>query len=86
MHSLQCRDSLVGIATGYGLDGRGFGVRVQIGARLLSPPRRQDRFWGPTNPLIQWLPDVKRPDREDDHSPPSNTEVKNTWIYTSTPP
>jgi len=28
---------------------------------------------------------VKRPEREADHSPPSSTEVKNTWRYTSTP-
>jgi hypothetical protein len=30
-------------------------------------------------------PGVKRPLLEADHSPPS-AEVKNTWIYTSTPP
>jgi len=29
---------------------------------------------------------VKRPGREADHSPPSSTEVKNAWSYTSTPP
>jgi hypothetical protein len=29
---------------------------------------------------------VKRPGREADHSRPSSAEVKNTWIYTSTPP
>jgi hypothetical protein len=39
---------------------------------------------------IQWLvgalsPQVKRPGREDDHSLPSNIEVKNTWNYSSTP-
>jgi len=28
---------------------------------------------------------VKRPGREADHSPPSNTAVKNAWSYTSTP-
>jgi hypothetical protein len=28
---------------------------------------------------------VKRPEREDDHSPPSSTEVTNTWSYTYTP-
>jgi hypothetical protein len=28
---------------------------------------------------------VKRPRREADHSPPSSAEVKNAWIYTSTP-
>jgi hypothetical protein len=28
---------------------------------------------------------VKRPGREDDHSPPTSAEVKETWVYTSTP-
>jgi hypothetical protein len=32
------RDSSVGIVTGYGLDGRGVGVRVPVGARF-SPLR-----------------------------------------------
>jgi hypothetical protein len=47
---------------------------------------------GPTQPLIQWgtgralSPGVKRPGYEADHSPPTSAEVKNTWIYTSTPP
>jgi hypothetical protein len=44
----------------------------------------------PTKPPIQWVPGafslgVKRPGREIDHLPPSNDEVKNAWIYTSTP-
>jgi hypothetical protein len=28
---------------------------------------------------------IKRPGCEADHSPPSGAEVKNAWIYTSTP-
>jgi hypothetical protein len=28
---------------------------------------------------------VKRPGREADHSPPTNAEIKKTWIYTSIP-
>jgi hypothetical protein len=45
---------------------------------------------GPTQPPIQrvpWAlsPGVKRPRREADHSPPSSSEVKNAWSYTSTP-
>jgi hypothetical protein len=45
---------------------------------------------GPTQPPIQWVPEVlslevKRPGREDDHSPHSSAEVKNAWRYTSTP-
>jgi hypothetical protein len=35
------------MATGYGLDDRGVGVRVPVGSRLLSSPRRPDRLWGP---------------------------------------
>jgi hypothetical protein len=34
----------VGIATGYGLDDGGVGVRVPVGARFFSSPRRLDRF------------------------------------------
>jgi hypothetical protein len=46
---------------------------------------------GPTQPPIQWVPEalslgVKRLGREADHSPPSSAEVKNEWMYTSTPP
>jgi hypothetical protein len=45
---------------------------------------------GSTQPLIQWVqgalfPEVKWPEREADHSPPTSTEVKKMWIYTSTP-
>jgi hypothetical protein len=45
----KIRDSAVGIATGYGLDNRGVGVgiRVPVGSRIFSSPRRPDRFWGP---------------------------------------
>jgi hypothetical protein len=46
---------------------------------------------GPTQPPIQLIPaavslGVKRLGREADHSPPSSTEVKNAWSYTSTLP
>jgi hypothetical protein len=37
------RDSVVGIATAYGLDGRGVGVRVPVGSRIFSSPLRPDR-------------------------------------------
>jgi hypothetical protein len=30
--------------------------------------------------------EIKRPEREADHTPPSSTEVKNAWSYTSTHP
>jgi hypothetical protein len=41
---------------------------------------------GSTQPSIQWVPGVKRPVREADHSPPASAEVKKTWVYTSIPP
>jgi hypothetical protein len=45
---------------------------------------------GPTQPPMQWVPGalspgVKRPRREADHSPPTSTNAKKTWVYTSTP-
>jgi len=44
----------------------------------------------PTQLPIQWVTEalslgVKRMGRAADHSPPSSAEVKNVWIYTSTP-
>jgi hypothetical protein len=33
-----------------------------------------------------WVPGVKRPDLEADHSLLPSAEVKNAWNYTSTPP
>jgi hypothetical protein len=80
------RDSVVGIATAYRLDDRGVEVRVPVGSRIFtSPPALRS-----TQPPIQWIPGalspgVKRPRREADHSPPTSTEVKKTWVYTSTP-
>jgi hypothetical protein len=44
-------DSAVGIATGYGLEGRGVGVRVPVVSRIVSSPRRPDRLWGAPNLL-----------------------------------
>jgi hypothetical protein len=45
------RHSVVGTATGYGLDDRGIGVRVPVGSRIFSSPRRPDRLWGPPSLL-----------------------------------
>jgi hypothetical protein len=44
-------DSVVDIATGYGLDGEGVGVRVPVEARIFSSPLRPDRLWGPPSLL-----------------------------------
>jgi hypothetical protein len=38
----KSRDCTVGIATGYGLDDRGVGVRVPVGSRTFFSPRRPD--------------------------------------------
>jgi hypothetical protein len=70
------RDSVVSIVTGYGMDDRGAGVRVTVG---LTPAL------GSTQRSIQWVPGVKRPGWEADRSPPISAEVKEMWIYTSTP-
>jgi hypothetical protein len=47
----ESRDSAVSIATGYGLDGRGVGVRVPGGSRIFSSPSHSDRLWGAPNIL-----------------------------------
>jgi hypothetical protein len=84
-------DSVVGIATYYGLDGQGVGVPSSGGVKyfLFSTASRPDL--GSTQPPSQRLtgalsPGVKRPGRDADHLPPVSAEVKKIWIYTSTPP
>jgi hypothetical protein len=89
VHVPVIRDSAVGIVTLWARRPR-VGVRVPMGARILSSPCRPDRLWGPPKRPIQWVPwtlssGVKRQGRETDHSPPASAEVK-MWIYTSTPP
>jgi hypothetical protein len=85
----KSRDSSVGIALGYGLDGvLGFDSRGGLGSFLITVSRTA---LGPTQLPMQWVPGalslgVKRPGREADHSPPSSAEVKNVWSYTSTLP
>jgi hypothetical protein len=69
------RDSSVGIATGYGLDGPG--IESRWGARFFAHvqtdpgahPAYCTRGTGS-------FPGVKRPGRDADHPPPSGTEVK----------
>jgi hypothetical protein len=41
----------VGIAAGYGLEDRGVGVRVPVGARIICSPHHPDRFWEPSSRL-----------------------------------
>jgi hypothetical protein len=52
--SYEQESSVVGIETGYGLDDRRVGVRVTVGSRIFSFPRRPDGpdcLWGPPNLL-----------------------------------
>jgi hypothetical protein len=82
------QDSLVGIATGYGLDDRVVGVRVPVGSRIFSTS--SGPALGSTQPPIEWVPGplspgIKRPGSEADHSPPTSAELNKIWIYTSTP-
>jgi hypothetical protein len=51
MKTCGSRDSSVGIATSYGLDDRGVGVRVPVGSGIFSSPDHPDRLWGPPNLL-----------------------------------
>jgi len=60
-----------------------------MGFLLFTTASRQ--VLGCTQPPAQWVPRafsfmVKRPGLEADQSPPSSTQVKNAWIYTSTSP
>jgi hypothetical protein len=94
LHKLQkikrSRDSVVGIATGYGLDDRGFGIRVPVGSRILflHVVQTGSEAHPPSYPMGTGAssPGVKLPGREADDSLPASAEVKKMWIYTSTPP
>jgi hypothetical protein len=83
---MESRDSVVSIATDYGLDYIEVRVRVPVGSRMFSSPRRRDRLGGPPNLLSNWCRGFLRPGREADNSPTNSAEVKEMWIYTSTPP
>jgi len=58
------RDSSVGIAIRYGLDGPG--IESRWGRDFPHPSRA---VLGPTQPPVQWLPRVKRPGRGVDDPP-----------------
>jgi hypothetical protein len=74
--------NVVGIATGYQLDDRGLGVRVQVGSRIFTSPYRPDLLWADATyyPLgtEALAPGVKRQEREADHSYPTSAEIKKT--------
>jgi hypothetical protein len=89
-HKYKSRDSVVGIATGYGLDDRRVGVGVPVGSRIFTSPTVQTGSGvHPTSYTMGTggsFPGVRRSGREADHSPPTSAEVKKMWIYISTPP
>jgi hypothetical protein len=59
-------------------------------SKIFSSPRRPRRLWVAPSLLKRLLgtlsPGVKRPGSEADDFRPTSAEVKNTWIYISTPP
>jgi hypothetical protein len=78
------RDSVVGIAILYGLDGPW--IESWWGQDFPHPSRKD---LGPTQPPIYSLPGVKRPGRGVEHPPPSSAEVKERvelYLYSSSGP
>jgi hypothetical protein len=73
--SIGIAQSVQRLATSWATEGTD-GVRVPVGSRIISSPRRPDRFWGPPDLLSNGYCGVKRPGREADHSPPNSAEVK----------
>jgi hypothetical protein len=87
INKFRILNEVVGIATSYGLDDQGIGVRVPVGSRIFSTSSRP--ALGSTQPPIQWVRGafslvLKQPGREADNSPLAS--AKKMWIYTSTPP
>jgi hypothetical protein len=82
----RSRDSSVGLATGYKLDGQGSIPGRGKFFSITSGPAL-----GPTQPPIHWepgdlSPGIKRQGRAADHSPSSNAEVRNGATKSPTPP
>jgi hypothetical protein len=75
---------IVGIATGYGLDGLGIESR-----RGRDFPHQSRPALGPTQPPVQWVAGLSRvkewPGRDAGPSPPSSAVVMNEYSYTCTP-
>jgi hypothetical protein len=79
------RDSSVGIATRLQAGRSGDRGSIPGGSwEFFSSPPRRERL-EPTQHSIHWVPGIKQPGREADHSPPSSAEVKNSLSYNSTP-
>jgi len=75
MSEVRSRDSLVGIATRYGLDGPG--IESRWGARFSKPVQTGcGAHPAPYTMGTGSFPGVRRPVRCVDHPPPSSAEVK----------
>jgi hypothetical protein len=81
--------SSVVIATGYGLEDGGVGVRVPVEQEFsLFHVVQTDPGVHPISYTMStggFSSGMKRPGRKADHSYPTSAEVKKIWIYTSTP-
>ena len=80
----MCRDSVVCLATCYGLDGPGIESRLGRGFPLPSRPAL-----GPTQPSVLWVPGLfvgeKQPGRGVDHPPHPAPMLNKEYSNTSTP-
>jgi hypothetical protein len=79
--SSRSRDSVVGIATGYGMDDQGIGVPIPGRIKDFLFSTSSTPALGHTQPPIQWVlralsSGVKGQGREGDHSPPVSAEVR----------
>ena len=79
------RDSSVGIATCYGLDGPG--IESRWGAGFSAPVQTAPGAYPASYTMgTRSFPGVKRTGRGVDHPPPSSAEVTERAELTSTPP
>jgi hypothetical protein len=84
----RSRDSIVGVATCYGLENRGVGVRVPVRSQILLHVIQTGSGAYPASYPVGTEGSFrggKAAGRELDQSPATNAEAKKMWIYASTP-